>query len=188
MKPAADPTATIEVPRELALRCPRGSRLVEWVWFWGGARHTCNRFRAADKPRPSRGQSADIANIHERTARSARGAGQGTPPVVLAVGHVPDRRRLLLHARLPALDRIRERGPARSVRDDRPGSGHALRRVAGLLVRVRPIPYRARFDRYARAAGFGMGRQNPRARPAGLRGHRFRHHQDPLGRRTPRST
>ena len=49
------------------------------------------------------------------------------------MGHVPDRRRLLLHPRLPAVDRLRERRPARAAGHRRAGAGHAVRRPAGLL-------------------------------------------------------
>src|SRR5438105_4655152 len=105
---------------------------------------TWNRPHATDPAAPVvRTRRWSRPPFHERTHRRPGGPAQATPPVVLAVGHVPDRRRLLLDPRLPALHRLRERGPPRPTGDHHPRPGHALRGTADLLVRVWPLAHRA---------------------------------------------
>ena len=118
-----------------------------------------------------------------------RGAGQQgrrAPRAPVVAGHVPDRRRLLLHPRLPARHRRpgRRRPLARRHADPRPAD--PLRRPADLPPRGRGEPARRGLDRHARAAARLVAGQALRPRPARVRRHRLHHHDHPVGRRRHR--
>ena len=108
-----------------------------------------------------------------------RAARREAPPVV--EGHVPDRRRLLLHPRLPAGHRRARRRSAGPDRDRRPGAADPVRRAAGLPPGRRGEPARPGVDRDARATAAVLAGQALRAGAAGLRGHRLHDHHHPLG-------
>ena len=114
----------------------------------------------------------------------ARAGGQGPAarPAVVA-GHVPDRRRLLLHPRLPARHRGAGRRRPVARRDARARAHHALRRAADVPPGRGGEPARRRQPLDARAAAALLAEQDPRALPPRVRRDRLRHHHHPLGRR-----
>ena len=120
------------------------------------ARRAARRALPGLAVRPSRGRGA-----------ARRAARQRSPPATRRTrggGDVPDRRGLLLHARLPAGHRVPGRRAAQPAGDDHPGAAHPVRRPAGLPPGRRREPARAGLDRHAGAAAAVLARQALRAR------------------------
>ncbi len=146
---------------------------------WAGGDHQ----DPATGPRPG-GLLAPAGRAPARTARAAHPARAGAPAPSLVEGHVPDRRRLLLDAGLPAGDRGARRRRALPRRHPGPGRGDAARRAAGLPPRRPGEPARRGLHRDAGAAAARVARQGVRPGPARVRGHRLPHHDDAVrGRR-----
>src|SRR5207248_2709094 len=123
------------VPRAAAPPPPVRPGLV--AWHSGGGRTPSDEYPL--RPRPG---------VRPRPARRPPPA-----PVVLALGHVPDRGRLLLDPRLPAVDRRPERRDARPAGDRGARAGDPVRGAAGLRLRRPPLARGAGVDRDAGPAG-----------------------------------
>src|SRR4051794_32187988 len=101
----------------------------------------------------------------------------------MVAGDVPDRRRLLLHARLPAGDRRPGRRSALPGRDGRPRGPDPARCAPRLSPRGRGEPPRRGLHRDARAAAVLLEGQAVRPGAAGFRRDGLHHHHDPVRRR-----
>ena len=101
----------------------------------------------------------------------------------LVEGHLADRRRLLLDARLPAGHRSPRRGRGGADRHRHPRPRDAAGRAAGLRPGGRAQLRRPGLDRHAREPARGLEGQGAGARAARLRGHGLRDHDDAVGRR-----
>ena len=122
-----------------------------------------------------------IRQARRRTARAAHPSG------AVVEGDVPDGRRLLLDARIPAGHRVYRGRRARTDRDDDPRRPHARRRAAGLQPGRRREPERPGQHLDARRSAAALARQGVRPRAARIRGHRLRHHHHALGGRRHRA-
>ena len=118
-----------------------------------------------------------------RAAPGAARAPAGAPAPPVVEGDVPDRRRLLLHARLPAGHRGAGRRAALADRDPGAGAGDPARRAAGLPAGGRGEPARRGLHRDAGAAADLLAGQAVRAGAARFRGDRLHHHHHPVGGR-----
>ncbi len=136
------------------------------------------RARAGLAVLPSRGHGSAL-----RAARGRAGRPQAAPVVA---GDVPDRRGLLLHARVPAGHRVPGRRAAQPGRHGHPGAAHPVRGAAGLPAGGVGEPPRAGLDRHAGAPPALLAGQALRARAPRLRPHRLHHHHHALGRRRQR--
>ena len=99
---------------------------------------------------------------------------------------MPDRRRLLLHARLPAGHRRPRCRCARPGRHAGAGPGHPLRGAADVSPGGEGEPARRRQPVDAGAAAVVLAEQAPRAGPDRVRRDRVHHHHHPLRRRRHR--
>ena len=117
-----------------------------------------------------------------RTARRPRRRGGWRPSLVES--HLADRRRLLLHARLPAGHRPAGGGRRGADCDRHSRAGHAARRAADLRTGGRAQLCRAGIDRAAREPAGGLEGKSAGPAAARLRRHGLRHHDDVVrGRR-----
>src|SRR5882724_4248873 len=76
--------------------------------------------------------SISLKRRHGYAANFWPNAQRSSSAEFLALGHVPNGRRLFQHARLSTFHRIRGDGPAYAVRDRVARAGHVIGRVSGL--------------------------------------------------------
>ena len=110
------------------------------------------------EPRSVNGFKRWLLEGHTPRAGGPPSAPRGASPAPVVAGDVPDRRRLLLDARLPARHRRPGRRRALADRHADPGPADAVRRAADLPPRRRGEPARRGLDRHARAPAAAGGR------------------------------
>ena len=116
-----------------------------------------------------------------RAARTADSSG------AVVEGDVPDGRRLLLDARIPARHRVSRGRRARAHRDVDSRHPDARGRAAGLQPGRRGQPERTGQHLDARGPSPALARQGIRPGAARIRRHRLHHHDYSLGRRRHRA-